>query len=291
MSIETPLKFCIVNGYPKRSRDVLDATHVTQAHDLYLMFLRKMLPNSTFDLLFIADPETTMPTLDEIKAYDGIIWTGSNLTIYHQDEEVTRQIAYSQSVFEAGIPQFGSCWATQMAAMAAGGECRKNPNGREWSVARNITVTEAGKTHPMYIGKQHEFNAFIMHLDEVCGVPEGATVLATNEHTGVQAIAVKYGNGEFWSTQYHPEFTLYEMAQLIGARKTAIVKEGFFNNEEEMVPLVNDMIALSQEPGNAELREKLSIGDDILDDDIRQKEVHNWVEYLVIPTRAVDSEQ
>ncbi len=285
MTIETPLKFCIVNGYPKRSRDVLDATSVTQAHDLYLMFLRKMLPNSTFDLLFIADPETTMPTEAEIQAYDGIIWTGSNLTIYHQDEEVTRQIAYCQSIFDAGVPQFGSCWATQMAAIAAGGECRKNPNGREWSIAYDITVTEAGKNHPMYIGKQHQFNGFIMHLDEVCGVPEGATVLATNGHTDVQAIAVKHSNGEFWSTQYHPEFTLYEMAQLVGARKEAIVNEGFFKNEEEMVPLVNDMIALSKNPDNAELRQKLNIGDAILDDNIRQKEVHNWVEYLVIPTR------
>ena len=285
MTIETPLKFCIVNGYPKRSRDVLDATNVTQAHDLYLMFLQKMLPNSSFDLLFIADPETSMPTDDEIKAYDGIIWTGSNLTIYHQDEEVTRQIAYSQSVFEAGVPQFGSCWATQMAAIAAGGECRANPKGREWSIARDITVTEEGKKHPMYIGKQHHFNAFIMHLDEVCGVPEGATVLATNPHTGVQAIAVKHLNGEFWSTQYHPEFTLFEMAMLVGARKAPIVKEGFFNNEEEMVPLINDMIALSKDPNNAELRQKLNVGDAILDDDIRQKEVHNWVEYLVLPTR------
>ncbi len=285
MSIETPLKFCIVNGYPKRSRDVLDATNVTQAHDLYLRFLRKMLPNSSFDLLFIADPETIMPTADEIKAYDGIIWTGSNLTIYHQDEEVTRQIAYSQAVFAAGVPQFGSCWATQMAAIAAGGECRKNPNGREWSIAYDITVTEEGKNHPMYIGKQHQFNGFIMHLDEVCGVPEGAVVLARNAHTDVQAIAVKYLNGEFWSTQYHPEFTLYEMAQLVGARKTAIVNEGFFESEEEMEPLVNDMLALAKDPDNAALRQKLNIGDDILDDAIRQKEVHNWVEYLVLPTK------
>jgi len=198
---------------------------------------------------------------------------------------VTRQITYCQTIFDAGVPQFGSCWATQMAAMAAGGACRKNLNGREWSIAYDITVTEAGKNHPMYIGKQHQFNGFIMHLDEVCGVPDGATVLATNEHTDVQAIAVKYGNGEFWSTQYHPEFTLYEMAQLVGARKEAIVKEGFFKNESEMESLVNDMIALSKEPNNAKLRQKLNIGDSILDDDIRQKEVHNWVEYLVIPTK------
>lgn len=285
MTIEIPLKFCIVNGYPKRSRDTLDATNVTQAHDLYLMFLRKMLPNSTFDLLFIADLDVAIPTAAQISAYDGIIWTGSNLTVYHEDAEVTRQIAYCRAVFEAGVPQFGSCWAAQIAAMAAGGECRKNPNGREWSIARDITLTDAGKNHPMYSGKPPQFDGFIMHLDEVCGIPNGATVLATNEHTHVQAIAVKHDNGEFWATQYHPEFTLFEMAQLVSVRKEAITKEGFFENESDMDPLVNNMITLSKQPENENLRRELTIGDDILDDDIRQKEVHNWVEYLVIPTK------
>ena len=282
MSIETALKFCIVNGYPKRSRDTLDATNVTQAHDLYLAFLRKMLPNSTFDLLFIADLDMNMPTQAEISAYDGIIWTGSNLTVYHDDEEVTRQIEYCRAVFEAGVPQFGSCWAAQIAVMAAGGACRKNPNGREWSIARNITLTEAGKSHPMYKGKQHQFDGFIMHLDEVSQMPDGATLLATNVHTPVQAVAVRYKNGEFWATQYHPEFTLFEMGQLVGARKKAITNEGFFEKESDMDPLVNSMIALSKQPNNMALRQELNIGDDILDDDIRQKEVHNWVAYLVI---------
>ena len=286
MTIETKLNLCIINGYPERSRDALDAASVTQAHDLYLRFLAKMAPNSNLDVFFIADLDNELPEGDAQHAYDAYIWTGSNLTIYHDDLEVTRQIDFSRSLFEAGIPQYGSCWGVQMAAMVAGGMVAKNPNGREWSIARDIELTDAGKTHPMYTGKQHKFDGFIMHLDEVTVVPDGALLLATNAHTRVHALAVKHPDGgEFWATQYHPEFTLYEMARLLIARKPPLVKEGFFETEDDVVVLVEQMTELSQNPNNQELRELLNVHDDVLDDVIRQSEVHNWLEYLVIPTK------
>ncbi len=292
MTIETPLNLCIINGYPLKSRRALDIASVTQAHDLYLMFLRKMVPHSKLDVMFIADPETELPQGDAIWDYDAYIWTGSNLTIYHDVPEVTRQIEFSRAVYEAGVPQYGSCWGVQMAAMAAGGEVKKNPNGREWSIARDITLTEDGRNHPMYTGKQSKFDGFIMHLDEVTRIPEGGKLLATNEHTYVQALAVKYpGGGEFWATQYHPEFTLYEMARLLIARKHYLVEEGFFDNEEQVEQLVAEMTKLSQNPDNAALRQKLNVGDDILDDAIRQAEVHNWLTHLVIPTKEKRSVQ
>ncbi len=282
MPINTPLNLCVINGYPKRSRDALDESAVTQAHDLYLRFLRKMVPNGRLDILYIADLDTPLP---DAAAYDAYIWTGSDLTIYHEVPEVTRQIEFSRAAFAAGIPQYGSCWGVQMAAVAAGGEVAKNPKGREWSIARDITLTEDGRNHPMYIGKQAQFDGFIMHLDEITRIPEGGTLLATNEHTHVQSLAVKHGPGEFWATQYHPEFTLYEMARLIGARKRPLVREGFFTKNSEVGDLVEQMVALSQEPENAELRQTLRVGDDILDDTIRQAEVRNWLEQLVIPTK------
>jgi GMP synthase (glutamine-hydrolysing) len=287
MAIDAPLSLCIINGYPKRSRDVLDETKVTQAHDLYLNFLRKMAPNSNFDILFVADLDVALPSGAALTSYDGYIWTGSNLTIYHDDPEVTRQVELSRAIYQAGVPQFGSCWGVQMAALAAGGEVKKNPRGREWSIARNITLTDAGKNHPMYTGKQSKFDAFIMHLDEVTGLPTGSRLLASNNHSVVQALAVKYpGGGEFWATQYHPEFTLYEMARLLGARKKYLVQEGFFKEEVEVEALADDMTELSRHTENSELRQSLNIGNDILNDEIRQAEVRNWLKFLVIPSMS-----
>ena len=45
------------------------------------------------------------------------------------------------------------------------------------------------------------------------------------------------------------------------------------------------MTVLSEDPDNQELRRLLNINDDILCDDIRQLEVKNWLNYLVIPTK------
>ena len=149
MTIDARLSLCIINGYPKSSRADLAAANVAQAHDLYLSFLRNMVPNGSFDILYVADFDVGLPDGASIQSYDGFIWTGSNLTLYHDVPQVTRQIDLSQALYESGKPQFGSCWGVQMAALAAGGKVEKNPRGREWSIARDITLTDAGRSHPM----------------------------------------------------------------------------------------------------------------------------------------------
>ncbi len=287
MTINAPLSLCIINGYPKSSRADLAAANVAQAHDLYLSFLRNMVANASFDILYVADLDVGLPDGASLHSYDGYIWTGSNLTLYHDVPQVTRQIELSRALYESGKPQFGSCWGVQMAAMAAGGPVEKNPRGREWSIARDITVTDAGRSHPMYTGKPAKFDGFIMHLDEVTQIPEGGTLLACNDHTQVQALAVKYpGGGEFWATQYHPEFTLDEMARLLVARKAPLTQEGFFQEEREVESLADRMTMLSQNPDDGDLRRELKADDDLLRDDIRQVEVENWLKFLVIPSMA-----
>lgn len=286
MKLDAPLALCIINGYPKKNRAVLDESNVRQADDLYLDFLRIMLPHGKFDVLYVADLDVGLPAGAGLSSYDGFIWTGSNLTIYHDVPEVTRQVELCRSIYAAGVPQFGSCWGVQMAALAAGGAVRKNPNGREWCIARDIQLTAAGRAHPMYIGKPARFDAFIMHLDEVSELPPSATLLAQNEHTPVQALEVRHAAGVFWAPQYHPEFTLAAMARLLVARKAPLTKEGFFKSEAEVEQQVLRMLALADEPGNGALRAELNVGPDLLHDDIRQNEVFNWLQRLVIPART-----
>lgn len=287
MPIKNKLKICVINGYPAANRKVLAESGVAQADDLYKDFFKNYTPNAQVDSLYIADLDSALPSGTNIKSYDGYAWTGSNLTIYHHDDpRVTRQIEFCRAVYDVGVPQMGTCWGVQMAAMAAGGEVEKNPKGREWSIARDITLTEAGKNHPLYRGKPHKFDGFIMHLDIVTKIPQGATHLATNAHSFVQSLEVKCGKGTFWALQYHPEFNLYEMARLLIARKEPLTKEGFFKAESEVETLVDNMIALSKNPQSQELRQLLKIGDDVLTREIRQQEFRNWVDYLVLPSMS-----
>ncbi len=287
MTVTTSLAICVINGYPAANRQVLAEAGMKQAHEMYVDFLREYVPHAKTDILYIADLDTTLPTGANLSSYDAYIWTGSNLTIYdHDDPRVTRQIEFSRAVYDIGKPQYGSCWGVQMAAVAAGGEVQKNPSGREWAFARDIHLTPAGRAHPLYRGKPSEFNGFIMHLDMVTRIPEGGTLLASNEHTRVQALEVKRGKGTFWATQYHPEYNLYEMARLLIARKEPLTNEGFFKRQEDVEAVATKMIELSQHPDRKDLRAELHIGDDILGKEIRQQELRNWIDYLVLPSSA-----
>lgn len=285
MHPDLKLSICIINGYPKTSREKFTRDHVSQAHENYIRFFEQYVPQAEFDILYIADLDSSLPTGANLNSYDAYVWTGSDLTIYHDnDPRVTRQIDLSRAIYEAGVPQYGSCWGIQMAAVAAGGEVKKNPKGREWGITGIISQTEAGRQSLLLKGKPEQFKGFIMHLDEVTRIPPGGVLLATDEHTHVQALAVKHGKGEFWATQYHPEYNLFEMAQLIDARSGPLVKEGFFAKEEDVHTYAAELRQLHADPQNQQLREKLGIGDDILDPKILQQELRNWIDYLVIPS-------
>ena len=278
------LKFLIVNGYPQASRDNFDRSDVAHPHDLYRRLLDRYAPGSESRVFFVADVENRMPTPEELRAFQGVIWTGSDQTIYHTHEEkVARQIELARMVYRLGVPQFGSCWGVQMAAVAAGGKVEPNPKGREWGFASRIELTAAGREHPLTAGKPAVFQGIEMHLDHVTELPPEGVLLATGEHTRVQALAAEYEGGQFWATQYHPEFDLWENARLIAARAGALVKEGFFEKEEDVLRYAEEMKQLFKNPSDEELRQKLGVDETLLNDRIRQLEFANWLEYLVRP--------
>ena len=166
------------------------------------------------------------------------------------------------------------------AAQVGGGEVASNPRGREWGIAREIRLTDAARSSPMLAGKPPVFDGFIMHLDEVTRLPEGTPRLATNAHTPVQAAILERGTASFWSTQYHPEYNLYEMGRLIAARAGALVREGFFSDEAAVAAYASKMLDLAADPDSQILREELGVGDDLIDPQIREVELRNWLRFV-----------
>ena len=278
------ISICVINGYPKESRDNFDLTGVGHPHNFFIDFLNRYVPPARVTLCFAADSGDILPEGHSLEHFDGIIWTGSDLTIFHLDDErVTKQIDFAKAVYEYGVPSYGSCWGIQMAAVAAGGEVEKNPKGREWSIGRNIRLTKEGSQSLFLAGKPEIYNGFVMHLDEVTRIPAGGTILAHNEHCKVQSLEVRHKKGTFWAAQYHPEYNLLEMAKLIAARSSPLITEGFFTQTQEVQRYADDMIALHEDVNNPELRKKLKIGDDITNRTIREQELRNWIDHLVIP--------
>jgi GMP synthase (glutamine-hydrolysing) len=274
-------RFCIVNCYPAASRKNFDRSDVGHPHDLFLDFLRREAPNASSEIVYVADPDFALPSGTTIDDFDGFIWTGSDLTVYHVDDpRVAGQIDFARTLMNSGAASWGSCWGIQLASLVGGGEVALNPRGREWGIARGIELNDAARRSAMLAGKPEKFDAFIMHLDEVTRLPEATVSLGGNAHTAIQAAVIENGGACFWSTQYHPEYNLHEMGRLIAARAEALVKEGHFADEEAVASYAADMKALHANPDSVELRERLEVGDDIIDPRIREVELRNWLRFI-----------
>jgi len=280
------LRFLVLDGYSRAGRDDLATGGASTAGKLYERMLKSAYDKAEVDILYPADPDATLPHGAGIGDYDGIAWTGSSLTVYHDTPEVKAQIDFQREVFSAGVPSFGSCWAAQIAVVAAGGHCAAHPHGREMFVARKIALTPEGRGHPLYRDKKTVFDAWISHDDEITHLPHGAVLLAANDYTDVQALSVTHDRGTFWALQYHPEYDVHEMARLIYCRKQKLTNLGFFADMDTAQGFVDMLEALHQDPTRKDLAFQLGLDADIMDPNIRTREVRNWIEQLVVPTAA-----
>jgi len=277
-------RFLVIDGYTKAARDELQSGGASIAADLYVGMLERCGPARTeCDVIFPADPGASLPAGVEIRDYDGVAWTGCSSCVFSGEPDVVVQIEFARECFHQGVPAFGSCWAAQIAVVAAGGEVALNPNGREMGIARGITLTDEGRAHPLYEGKPAVFDAFTSHDDEVTVLPNGAARLSGNDFTRVQSVVVKHGGTEFWGLQYHPEYNLYEMARLMFCRLEKLVRLGFFADEAAGMAHIDQLEALHADRTREDIATALDIRPDVMDESLRTVEVRNWINHLVLP--------
>ncbi len=226
--------FLIINGYSKNSREGLRQAGMTCAAQMHVNMVRESVPDADCEVFFVADDNTKILMPDEIEKYDGIIWTGCDKSLTNKsDEDLKSQLATAENILKTSVPCWGTCWGLQVMAVAAGGKVEKNSNPREIGPARKITLTDEGALHEMYSGKKKVFDVLASHSDVVTEIPAGAVVLAKNNNSAVQAMAFEYNDTFFWGTQYHPDYTLYEVSRLMIARRKNLISEGFFGRIEQ----------------------------------------------------------
>lgn len=270
-------KLLIIDGYDKPGRENLGRAGCTLAGTLYERMIRRFLPDAKITILHPADPDEALPTGTALANFDAALWTGSSLTIYHQTPDVTRQVDLARALYAAGTPSFGSCWALQIAALAAGGTCRLNPKGREFGIARKIALTDAGRAHPLYAGKAPVFDGFTSHFDDVESLPADSIHLAGNNITPVQAAIVTHEGTPFWAVQYHPEYDLREVAALTRFRKDGLVDTGYFADSAAADSFITELETLHADPLRKDIAWRLGIDHDVIDPDTRTLEVKNWI--------------
>jgi GMP synthase (glutamine-hydrolysing) len=271
------LRILIADGTPAAMQAERDRFGIVSNALLFEAALRSQQPHIRCSSINVADGEG-LPGGVSLEDFDALMFSGSPLHIYDRRPEVTRQIDFARAAFAAGLPAWGSCWGLQLATVALGGTVRPNPRGRELGVARAITITAAGRCHPLLAGRPSVFDALCSHIDELGQLPPGAQVLAQNELCAIQALAVELPSGSiFFGTQYHPEFTLSIAAGLIEMRAASLVAEGFGRDRAELVAMACDFRALHAGPERRDLAWRYGIGPEISDPVRRTVEIGNWL--------------
>ena len=279
-------RLLVMEGNSPETRAQHVAAGGTVASQGFAELLQQLLPDSAIDICFPGDPGANLPTGQALEGYDGVAITGSGLHVYDTGPSVTRQIELARAVLDAGTPVFGSCWGLQVLTVAAGGNVRKNPKGREIGFGRGIRLTDAGRKHPMYVGKPEVFNAPTVHLDEIETVAPGTIVLATNQVSDVQSAEIRCNGSVAWAVQYHPEYPLREIAAIVRRIGTRLIDEGFFLDKTEIATFAGDLDALDRNPADKRLSWRYGISSNVLDKKLRTGEVANWLEFQVLPKRA-----
>lgn len=254
---------------------------VRSSSEIYALAILAHFPDFDLDVVNAADADWAIPGGRSFADYDGFVVTGSSLHAYDKEFAVTNQIAMLRDAAEAGLPVFGSCWGLQIAVMAAGGQVEYNPRGREVGFARKIVRTAAGADHPMFAGKGAVFDAPCIHYDEVTRLPDGATLLASNAHSLVQAAIVPVGRSEVWAVQYHPEFDIAQLVQLYTLYADDMIAQGFFADRAALDAYVKVLTGLAAAPQDAGLAWQLGVDEDITDDSRRRAEILNWIKAFI----------
>lgn len=100
------------------------------------------------------------------------------------------------------IPLLAICFGAQLLGRALGGHVARHPDGIELG-APAIRISQKGKQHPLFQGIEGGCIWSVeTHNDAVLTLPPACELLASTEHTPVQAFSYK---GLLTGVQFHPE--------------------------------------------------------------------------------------
>ena len=222
------MRLLIVEGNNEGTRVQRGAFGIKPYHLLFKEMLHFLVPNADTESVFPADGTKDLPSISQLKEFDGILWTGSSLSVTDTIPAVTRQLDFAETIFQSGTPLYGSCWGLQVATVAAGGEVGRSSNGLEFGISRPIELTQNGVESPFFDSRPLNYTALCIHYDEVLKLPQNAVVLASNAHSPIQAVAFDYKKSSFFGVQYHPEFNSEQMALITSLLEDKLLRSDSF---------------------------------------------------------------
>jgi len=274
-------RLLLMEGNVRKARERAATLGVETPGEIYRRALLEEAPGLDIDMIFGADPDAALPAGRWWSDYAGFVISGSSLHAYDPEPAVSRQIELVRSAAEVGLPILGSCWGLQIAAMAGSGMVARNVDRAELGIARKISPTAEGRTHPLLAGRPAAFDAPCIHYDDVTVLPTGSVVLAANCHCPVQAAVIPLGRSEVWAVQYHPEFDLPHIAALLATYEGELANSPFFESPEAVRAHVADLLTATEAGAHSPAAWRLGLDSDVLDGPTRRTELRNWLHHAV----------
>ena len=214
---------------------------------------------------------------------DGVVFTGAGVYWSADASEAAPARQVMEAAFSHHLPVFGSCYGMQLGVAVLGGHMQANPAGPEIAIARDIQIHDTGKIHPLYQHKPHRFDALCMHRDDVLDTGPQLSVLSSNAHCAVQAVAATAPDIRFWGVQYHPELHFRDIAGYLersdidGFAKTAGAIGLNAPPDLSSAEIIADFRALDKLGATAPYKERYNLSSGLMRRDIHELELSNWL--------------
>ena len=140
------LNILIVEGNdPKNNEFFKKAAKASCSENLKNLVL-KLEPNSEIKIINPARDDQTKTALENIKNYDGIIFTGGAMRLNDMTDEIKKHINFASDCFKFDNKILAICWGLQVCSVAAGGKVASGINGAHIGIASDIEINDEGNS-------------------------------------------------------------------------------------------------------------------------------------------------
>jgi len=226
------LNVLIVEGNNPKDTEVFIKVAKASCSENLKNIVLKLEPSSNVTIINPINDNETNKALENMNKYKGSIFTGGAMRLNDMTDEIKKHINFASNCFKYNNKILAICWGLQVCSTAAGGKVAPGKNGAHIGIATEVEINENGKKNPIYKNKKLKFNTPAFNFDEVCELPEGATLLASDKVNNIMGTYFKSENSEVWGLQYHPDYEYWQMINLSNERMGKMIAKEYFKNEE-----------------------------------------------------------
>lgn len=186
-----------------------------------------------FDIIHPASEEINLNLFNK---FDSVLISGSVNSVYEDfDWKIKLHQIYDYFLAKE-VPMLATCFGAQFLAYHLGAKVCKNPKGTEFGPVK-IHLTDEGLQNHLIADYNNQKYVFATHNDYIENLPDGATLLASNDNTPIQAFQYK----NVLATQFHSDIPQSTAERLLSERKEKYLISGFLKDEEHFEKLMSEI--------------------------------------------------